>query len=195
MQILFTISVLSFFGITWAAIAFARHIKAGQLRNRTATLSIVPARPDFKHHLLNAPLSNVPAFSPLTSGAPTTSAPPIHTPFARTTFVPERPTVLRTRSMQLHQSAKDITARKQWTMPTQSGRPQRRTLLARITHQESAQSLSIDRRKPPLPARHGTMELLDPAYFNKDLGDLTDPYQPTPVRVNERAQSSSRRKF
>ena len=34
-------------------------------------------------------------------------------------------------------------------------------------------------RKPPQSARYGRMELLDPAYFNKDLGDLTDPQPAT----------------
>ena len=206
MQILFAISVLSFFGIVWAALAFARHIKAGQLRNRTESLSVVPARQDFKHHLLNAPVSNSPAISAPVFNAPVVNAPAFNAPVpvmpvsvmhriqtapTRTTFIPEIAPVLRSRGMELRQSAKDITARKQWSMPTQSARPQRRTWLARTAQTEPAKSLAL--RKPPLPTRHGTMERLDPAYFNKDLGDLTDPYQPTPVRVNERRPSSSRK--
>jgi hypothetical protein len=184
MQILFAISVLSFIGIVLAALAFARHIKAGQLRNRTDSLSIVPARPDFKHHLLHAPVSNASVdFTPRIKSAPN-----------RTAFIPEITPVLRSRGVELRQSAKDITAKKQWSMPPQSARPQRRTLLSRTLHPEPTQSLPIlALRRPPLPARHDTMERLDPTYFNKDLGDLTDPYQSSPVRVNERRPSSSRK--
>ena len=43
-------------------------------------------------------------------------------------------------------------------------------------------------RKSPQPARYGPMELLDSAYFNKDMGDLTDPYQPPRLRANDRSQ-------
>lgn len=33
-------------------------------------------------------------------------------------------------------------------------------------------------RKPPRSSHFGTHERLDWAYFNKDLGDLSDPYEP-----------------
>ena len=88
-----------------------------------------------------------------------------------------------TRPNPIQQSVRDITANKQWTLPPQPARmrrpPTQRDEPVRIT------------RKSPQPARYGPMELLDSAYFNKDMGDLTDPYQPPQLRVNDRNQPGS----
>lgn len=91
-----------------------------------------------------------------------------------------------TRPNPIHQSVQDITANKQWTLPPQPARmrrpPTQRDEPARIA------------RKSPQPARYGPMELLDSAYFNKDMGDLTDPYQPPRLRANDRSQPGPTRR-
>jgi hypothetical protein len=146
MQILFAISVLCFFGIVWAAVALARHIKSSR-REDPLDISV---QPDFKHHLLTTPET----FHPIHTRIPATS---------------------------IQQSVRDITANKQWTLPPQPVRMRRSPAPtaqpARITSSQ---------RKSPKPARYGPMELLDSAYFNKDMGDLTDPYQPPRLRANDR---------
>jgi hypothetical protein len=172
MQILFAISVLCFVGVAWAAIAFARHIKAGQHQNA----SFIPSPADFRRQLLAAAQRPSPGEGfedrrPVLTVHNSESAP------------------AHSRSTSLNQSVHDIGANKQWLMPPQPTR----------THRHHAYSAGAEGppftvstlRKQPQPARHGTIELLDPAYFNKDLGDLTDPYEPprftTPrMSVNDR---------
>ncbi|WP_213806756.1 hypothetical protein [Granulicella sp. dw_53] len=174
MQTLLAISILSFLGVVWVAIAFAKHIKRGP----RPKLSIVPAtrstlpRPDFKQHLFAAP--EIAALSP--------AAP-------RIALTPEAP-VQRTRIAELNQSVRDIAANKQWSMPPQPTRAQR-TIVHRVEPPKSMLVPNTDLRKPPQPTRHGNMELLDPTYFNKDMGDLTDPYQPPRLHANGRMKASS----
>jgi hypothetical protein len=90
----------------------------------------------------------------------------------------------------LNQSVHDIAANKEWALPAQAIHMDR--LMGRTTEPVAASVSTM--RKPPLPARHGRMELLDPAYFNKDMGDLTDP-QPNNVRVNDRTRSNSSKRY
>jgi hypothetical protein len=151
MQILFVISVLCFFGILWAAIALARHIKSSRLPD-SSDISTVPSQPDFKQHLFSAPET-------------------LSTPDAVT------------RPNSIHQSVHDITANKHWTLPPQPIRMRRFP----VQRDEPAR-IAPTTRKSPQTARYGPMELLDSAYFNKDMGDLTDPYQPPRIRANDRSQ-------
>ncbi len=101
-------------------------------------------------------------------------------------IVPERvsETTRSTRQTVLQQSVHDITASKQWMLPPQAVHMGRLPVRA----VEGGEGVSA-MRKPPQSARYGRMELLDPAYFNKDLGDLTDP-QPSNLRVNGRSRSN-----
>jgi hypothetical protein len=164
MQILFAISALCFAGVLWAALAFARHIKVSQLRRSTAA----PLEGDFKERLFSL----------------IETTPPIE-------IVPETfsETTRSTRQTILHQSVHDITANKQWTLPPQA------VHMGRLPVRAVGASASVSTmRKPPQPARHGRMELLDPAYFNKDLGDLTDP-QPSNLRVNDRSRSDLSKRY
>lgn len=89
-------------------------------------------------------------------------------------------------STPIHQSVHDITANKQWTLPPQPLRMRR----SAIQRAQSARMVPAA-RKSPQPARYGPMELLDSAYFNKDMGDLTDPYQPPRLRANDRNNQAS----
>ena len=91
-----------------------------------------------------------------------------------------------TRHNPIHQSVSDITANKQWTLPPQPLRMRRTPTLP-----EQPVRTPPAPRKSPQPARYGPMELLDSAYFNKDMGDLTDPYQPPRLRANDRSQPGS----
>jgi hypothetical protein len=170
MQLLLAISMLSFVAVLWAAIAFARHIKASRIQDK----SVAPQQqPTFKHHLLSI---REPVFQP--------EAPPP-----------------RIRQTSLNQSVRDITANKQWSLPPQPNRLQRLPLRrpeaadsasARPpSTQPSSTTPSKSTRKPPQAARNGRLTLLDPAYFNKDMGDLTDPYEPPRVRSNDRNRSDS----
>jgi hypothetical protein len=192
MQTLFTISILCFLGILWAALALARRIKAGQIRS----LSFSPPQRDFKHHLLSiAPeasthLGPIPIRSRPIAPSPSPSTERA-VPIFRSNAEPEA-AVLRTRMNGLNQSVRDIAAAKQWILPPHPvrtmrlpvqriGQPRKTTELARP---------SPTTRKPPQPASHmGVVHRLDPAYFNRDLGDLTDPYQlPPQLRANERSR-------
>jgi hypothetical protein len=149
-QILFIISALCFFGILWAAIALARHIRSSGMKN----LSDV-TQPDFKHHLFSA----------------------TETFHSISTRIPSTP---------IQQSVHDISANKQWTL---SPRPiQVRRSAIQPVHPVRT---TPPARKSPQPARYGPMELLDSAYFNKDMGDLTDPYQPPRLRANDRNRPAS----
>ena len=172
MQILFAISVLCFVGVVWAAIAFARHIKAGQHQN----LSFVPSKADFRHQLLEATHRS-------SAGEGFQGRAPI-----LTTHIGQSASV-HTRSSNLNQSVHDIGANKQWLMPPQPTRaPRHHTYSA---PPEGSRFTATTPRKPPQPTRHGTMELLGPAYFNKDLGDLTDPYQPSRFTAPSMSQRMS----
>ena len=164
MQILFAISVLCFLAVVWAAIAFARHIKAGALQN----VPTVAKENYFREHLRGvAEPASQPSFSNIERH-----------------FEPE-PLPLRTRQFTLHQSAHEISIHKQWTMPSRSTRTRRLEVNSAAPGKLNLTS-NTALRKPPQAARHGNMELLDPTYFNKDLGDLRDPFGPSRFSMNER---------
>lgn len=79
------------------------------------------------------------------------------------------------------QSVKEITANKTWNSPSK---------LIEIAP-AAGKSALLGKRKAPQPARPAAEERLDWAYFNKDFGDLTNPYQPHRVRVRSSAKSTS----
>jgi hypothetical protein len=159
MQILFAISILCFFAIAWAAISFARHIKASSIRRSTKLSPPAPAaHNEFREHLYAA--------------------------------LQEDPT--RIRQHDLRQNVRDITANKSWNMPPKSAHFNRSIVqVPRVESPKPRQSS----RKTPQSARHGTMALLDPAYFNKDSGDLTDPYQAPRVRANDGNKPQLNRRY
>jgi len=79
-----------------------------------------------------------------------------------------------------HQSIQEIAANKTWNTPSK---------LVEIA--PTANGPMFGKRKAPRPARPATDERLDWAYFNKDYGDLTDPYQSRRIRVRSDAKSTS----
>jgi hypothetical protein len=187
MQILFAISVFCFLGIVWAAIALARHIKFGQQQN----LSIVPAQSDLQHRLLPAH-ETAQELPPASKIVP--DEPPARRPVAPQVELTPAVSVPRTRHTDLNQSVHDIAANKQWILPPHAIHMQRLAIYRAQPVRPESSSNTIQ-RKPPQPARHGTMELLDPAYFSKDLGDLTDPYQPPRTVSNDRRKSAPSKRY
>lgn len=158
MLILYAISILTFFAVLWAALAFARHIKSKSYsKSEQQKLSIVPRQTEFRQHLYSAAVTETPQI----------------------------------RHNDLHQSVRDITANKSWNMPPKSTQAKRSVVQLPRIGSPSRQST----RKPPQAARHGAMAFIDPAYFNKDSGDLTDPYQPPRIRSNEARETISSRRY
>jgi hypothetical protein len=83
-------------------------------------------------------------------------------------------------SMVRHQSVKEIAAHKTWNTPSK---------LVEIA--PTGEGPLFGKRKAPRPARPAAEERLDWAYFNKDYGDLTDPYQSRRIRVRPGAKSTT----
>jgi hypothetical protein len=84
-----------------------------------------------------------------------------------------------------YQTLRDITARKSWNQPPEGvtvppSREVRSELRQSVPEQLPA------KRKPPQTAHRAASERLDWAYFNKDMGDLTDRYQTPGLRANAR---------
>ncbi len=180
MQTLFVISVLCFLGVVWGAIAFARHIKAGALRN----ISLVPDATHFRE-LLQPALEQAQSGSLLLKSEANFASELLVTSDRREFLPGARLDQIAPHLVTLHQSVHDITANKQWSMPTQSTRTRRLHLFPGPPN-NSAHTSNTALRKPPQAARHGNIELINPAYFSKDLGDLTDPYEPHRLSVNDR---------
>jgi|SRR5215469_1304340 len=82
------------------------------------------------------------------------------------------------------QSVKEIAANKTWNAPSK---------LVEIP--PAPGQISLGKRKGPQSARPETGERLDWAYFNKDYGDLSDPYESRPVRAKSGAKSTLNRRF
>jgi hypothetical protein len=88
------------------------------------------------------------------------------------------------------QTIKEIMAGKSWNQPPEivTLRPDPEA------HKAYDQTLSEPvqgQRKSPQPAHRRDGERLDWGYFNKDLGDLTDPYQTPRLRANSRDRATS----
>jgi hypothetical protein len=177
MQILFAITVLCFAGILWAALALARHIKARNLR-RDHSSSEVP------HIVLQTPVARP-------SEKPTPTPEPVQHDFRHHFLTAPADVPSRNTRQALNQSVHDIAANKQWTLPphaTQIHRLPLRTVAAPVI--ASTAPATAPERKPPQSARNGRLELLDPAYFNKDMGDLSDPPPSNNLRANDRDRSN-----
>jgi hypothetical protein len=91
------------------------------------------------------------------------------------------------------QTVRDVAARKSWNTAPAS-------IEIQPANEESATSSVQERpvqgrRKAPQTSHHGAAERLDWAYFNKDAGDLTDPYQTRPSRANSGARTTSPNRY
>lgn len=88
-----------------------------------------------------------------------------------------------------HQSVHEVTARKSWNtaMPASVQIPP--------SFDENRTGTMDGRRKSPKSSHTGAPERLDWVYFNKDAGDLSDPYQPRPAQRASRVQATSTKRY
>jgi hypothetical protein len=84
-----------------------------------------------------------------------------------------------------HQTLQEITAKKRWNQPPESVTVHPSPELRADLNLNAAEPLK-GKRKSPQASHQGGVERLDWAYFNKDMGDLTDPYQTPRIRANSR---------
>jgi hypothetical protein len=83
---------------------------------------------------------------------------------------------------------RDVTARKGWNAPPAS-------IEIHPTYEQGSAASVQGQRKSPQTSRHGDTERLDWAYFNKDAGDLTDPYQTRRFGGNSGAKATSPKRY
>jgi hypothetical protein len=86
------------------------------------------------------------------------------------------------------QTVRDVAAKKGWNSSPAS-------VEIHPTHEENDSSSMEGRRKLPQTSHHGAPERLDWAYFNKDAGDLTDPYQTRRFRANSGTRATSPKSY
>ena len=86
------------------------------------------------------------------------------------------------------QTMRDVAARKGWNSAPAS-------IEIHPVHEENASSSVQGQRKSPQTSHHGAPERLDWAYFNKDAGDLTDPYQTKRFRASSGTRATSSKRY
>lgn len=86
------------------------------------------------------------------------------------------------------QTVQDIAARKSWNQLSDIATV-RPSATIRSTTDIHLDDGVLERRRSTLSAYGGRVERLNWAYFNKDIGDLIDPYETLRVRVNSRTAS------
>jgi hypothetical protein len=159
MQILLAISIICVFALIWVTLAIAKHIGASRTVDRWNSDDMP---------------SIVPHIDPYQVSKPT--AWEQRPPKFKQELIAATQVDVRVRQNEVHQSARDISANKSWTMPakplTSRLLTREQMVQSRMTGEQTETS-----RKPPQPLRRGLIHRLDPAYFNKDAGDLTDPYE------------------
>jgi hypothetical protein len=156
-QILVAISIICVFALVWVTLAIARHISA--------------SRHIEGWHSDDLP-SIVPHIIPIQQPQITQQTVPV---FQRELIAATQVDV-QVRRSELHQSVREISANKSWTMPL---KPLKHRLLTRepVLRTTVTTGETDTNSKQSQTSRRGQLRRLDPAYFNKDYGDLTDPYE------------------
>jgi hypothetical protein len=92
------------------------------------------------------------------------------------------------------QTIQEIMANKSWNQPPEiiTSRPDPD---AQLTDEQKNAHRAHRGHKSPQSSHEDGHERLDWAYFNKDLGDLTDPYRTPRLRVNSRDKATSPTRF
>ena len=95
------------------------------------------------------------------------------------------------------QTLRQVMANKSWNRPPESLTVRPNPQLPDPEHQDAHDRLASDTaatRKAPRSSHRPFAERLDWTCFNKNLGDLTDPYQTSPLRTgsSQKAPSPSR---
>lgn len=159
MQVLLAISIICVFALIWVTLAIAKHIGASRTVDRWNSDDMPSIVPHIDAYHVSKP-----------------TAWEQRPPKVKQELIAATQVDVRIRQSEVHQSARDISANKSWTMPAKplSSRllTREQVFQSRITGAQTETS-----RKPPQPLRRGLVHRLDPAYFNKDAGDLTDPYE------------------
>ena len=86
------------------------------------------------------------------------------------------------------QTVRDVAARKGWNSSPAS-------IEIHPTNEQGSAASVQGRPKSPQTSHHGGTERLDWAYFNKDAGDLTDPYQTRRFGTNSGARTTSPKRY
>jgi hypothetical protein len=97
------------------------------------------------------------------------------------------------------QTVKDVLAKKSWNQHRPEVVMIRPDHEAQLAYEQRARETFAGRiessRKPPQSAHQRGWQRLDWAYFNKDLGDLSDPYQTPRLRANSGDKSTPPERF
>jgi hypothetical protein len=163
MRLLFAISLVSFGALFWALLAAARHLRAKRER-RVRPLQQGPLTEIFETGEFREPRS-LRLVQNLVQDV-----------------VKPRP--------QQHQATLSVSSLRVDDLRPQPVAPQP-TILKPVAPVRAAQTIFVERRKSPQSVRPAAVERrADWALYNKDLGDLTDPYT-QPLRSATASGSSS----
>ena len=156
-QILVAISIVCIFALVWVTLAIARHISASR-------------------HIEGWHSDDLPSIVPHIIPVQQTQATQQTAPVFQRELIAATQVAVQVRRSELHQSVHEISANKSWTMPL---KPLKHRLLTREPVFRTAMTTGEADASSKLPqaSRRGQLQRLDPAYFNKDYGDLTDPYE------------------
>jgi hypothetical protein len=88
-----------------------------------------------------------------------------------------------------HQSVRDVAARKSWNTAAPA------SVQIPPSLDEGRNGTMDGRHKSPQSAHLRNSERLDWAYFNKDAGDLSDPYQPRHAQRSSGTRAISTRRY
>jgi hypothetical protein len=159
MQILLAISIICVFALLWVTLAIAKHIGASRTVDRWNSDDMPSIVPHIELYQVSKP-----------------AAWEQRPQKFKQELIAATQVDVRVRQSEVHQSVRDISANKSWTMPAKPLNPRL------LTREPMFQSRMTDgqietSRKPPQPLRRGLIQRLDREYFNKDAGDLTDPYE------------------
>jgi hypothetical protein len=174
MQILLAISIVCVFALIWVTLAIARHIGASRTVDRWNSDDMP---------------SIVPHINPYQVSQTTTREQRL--PKFKQELIAATQIDVRVRQSEVHQSVRDISANKSWTMPV---KPLNTRLLTREQAFQSSMTggQAETSRRPPQPLQRGLKQRLDRAYFNKDSGDLTDPYELPRTGTNTASERMNR---
>ena len=175
MQVLLAISLICVVALIWVTLAIARHIGATRITNRW-TSDDIP--------------SIVPHSNPYPAAQQKTTQ--LRPRDFRQELIAATQVDFHVRQSDLRQSARDISANKGWAMPTE---PQKPRLL---TREQAVPSTATQGRTETSRTQHhsrrGVMQRLDLEYFNKDSGDLSDPYELSRTNTKTSTNTSKRMK-
>jgi hypothetical protein len=159
MQILLAITIICVFALMWVTLAIARHIGASRTVDRWNSDDMPSIVPHIELYQVSEP----------------TAWEQRPTKFKQELIAATQIDV-RGRQSEVHQNVRDISANKSWTMPE---KPLTSRLLTKeqVVQSRMTGGQTETSRRPSQPLRRGLIHRLDPAYFNKDAGDLTDPYE------------------